>query len=77
MSLYLGAMATISAREFRTKRGGVFVVRTAEAADAAAVLGLSRSVMEEQVFTLSKPEELSFTVKQEAGWIQGMKDAPS
>lgn len=70
-------MGHILAKEFKSKSGKTFRIRTAESSDAANILTHARAVMEEQYYTLTQPHELPFTEKQEADWIQGMVENPS
>ena len=70
-------MARINPSSFLSKNGKTIFIRSAETTDAEAILRAGKAVMAEQIFTLTLPEELSFTTEEEANWISGMNDHPA
>ncbi|PWU16592.1 MAG: GNAT family N-acetyltransferase [Bdellovibrio sp.] len=70
-------MSTVLATQHRTKTGETIVIRSAEGRDAAQILALGKSVMDEGIYTLTESDELDFTVEQEAEWIRSHQDHPA
>ena len=60
----------VEERILKRKDGGVVLVRTASAKDAAAVLAVVSSVRDEQEYSLSEPGEMETSDDEEARWIQ-------
>ncbi len=69
-------MGHISPKEYKTKSEKIFQIRTAEPTDAPRLLVHKRSVMGEQIFTLTLPEELPTEVE-EANCIRSAEANPS
>ena len=70
-------MAIFDQREFTTKDGRNFFVRSARSDDGESVLEFGKEVMTDSAeFLLTQPEELAFTVPQESEWLEGMAANP-
>jgi RimJ/RimL family protein N-acetyltransferase len=54
----------------RLKDGGTVVIRTARETDAEAFLMLGKSIMSEEIYSLTQASELDLTVEQEQAWIK-------
>jgi hypothetical protein len=54
-------MAVIRPRTWKTKRGDNFTIRAAGEGDAGALLELSRAVMAEDIYSMTKADELDLT----------------
>lgn len=71
-------MGQISTSKVTLKNGLSVTIRTAATYDAAAILACSRATLTDSPeFNLLEPDELSFTVEQEAGWIRSHLEKPS
>ncbi|MBY0472145.1 GNAT family N-acetyltransferase [bacterium] len=70
-------MGRIDPQIFTRKDGGQVLIRTAEGGDARRLLEIGREVMAEREFTLTEPDELNLSEKQETQWIEGYFKHPS
>jgi len=70
-------MSKINPIRFKSKSGKSIAIRSAEPADAATLLRLGKSVMAEDGYTLTTPEEFSLTVEEEVKWIEEINAHPS
>jgi len=55
---------------------GYVIIREAVPGDAAQLLTLSKSVMDEGRYMVTRPEELNLTVDKEKQWIEEHIDNP-
>lgn len=63
-------MGRINQQSHKLKNGKKVTIRTAHENDAEAYLILGKSVMSEEIYTLTQPDELTFTVDQEKNWLK-------
>lgn len=63
-------MGTINDEKQRLKDGSIVVIRSVRESDAEAFLNLGRSIMAEQIYSLTQPEELTLSVDQERAWLK-------
>jgi RimJ/RimL family protein N-acetyltransferase len=63
-------MGTIPTIRRALKDGREVVLRSATEADAEAYLALAKSVMTEEIYLLTSPDELNPTIEQERDWIR-------
>lgn len=63
-------MGSIQAKTFKLKNGDSAVIRSAHESDAEAYLNLGKSIMSEEIYSLTQASELTFTVEQEAQWLK-------
>jgi RimJ/RimL family protein N-acetyltransferase len=70
-------MASIQSKTFSLSSGQSVNLRCASARDSESLLHMIHEVLSEQVFTLSEPEELALSPKQEAEWIEKMNSNPN
>ena len=70
-------MGEIHAQWHVSKSGQAFQIRTALPEDASQILALSKEVMGEGIYTLTLPEELTFTEEEEAGLILKFSSNPT
>ena len=70
-------MAEYKAIKFKSKSGADIVIRSAEKADAAAVLALSTAVIGEDIYQLTSPAEFKMTIEAEEKWIQTHFENPN
>ena len=69
-------MSSFDTRTFIDRTGQPFTIRTAQPADAEAVLAYIRSVAKETEFFVIEPDEFPPTVEEERAWIQDHLDQP-
>jgi RimJ/RimL family protein N-acetyltransferase len=60
----------IASKNYKLKDGQTAVIRTVNVSDAEAFLRLGKSIMSEQIFSLTQPEELTLTLEQEQKWLE-------
>lgn len=63
-------MGKISEKSHTTKNRTSVIIRTVKESDAEAYLNLGKSIMSEQIYSLTQPEELNLTVDQESEWLK-------
>lgn len=63
-------MGRINQQSHKLKDGRTVTIRTAHENDAEAYLTLGKSVMSEEIYTLTQADELTFTIEQERNWIK-------
>jgi len=63
-------MANIPEKTHILKNGSAVTIRTVHESDADAYLDLAKSIMAEQIYSLTQPEELHLTVDQESEWLK-------
>lgn len=63
-------MATITEKIYQLRDGRTVKIRSALERDAEAYLTLGKSIMAEEIYTLTQPHELNFTIEQEVQWIK-------
>jgi len=61
---------------FNTKVGGKVLVRSALQADASQILGVAKSVIEEEVYQLTSAAEFKMTIEDEEKWIRSHLENP-
>jgi RimJ/RimL family protein N-acetyltransferase len=69
-------MATIPAKQFTSRIGDPFIIRSAEPDDAAKVIAYMQAVTRESDFLLIEPDEFKMTEDEERQWIQYHLDSP-
>jgi RimJ/RimL family protein N-acetyltransferase len=57
-------------KTYKLKNGATVTIRTATEHDAEAYLSLGKSIMAEQIYSLTQPEELNLTIEQEREWLR-------
>ena len=71
-------MTKFAPKQFITKNGIEFSIRSAHAEDGESVLKFGKQIMKDSgKFVLTMPEELNLTVSEEAQWLKNMEDSPS
>ena len=55
---------------FKVKGGKEIIIRTAKVSDAEEFLILGKSIMDEEVFSLTQSDEINLTLEQEGQWLQ-------
>jgi RimJ/RimL family protein N-acetyltransferase len=70
-------MGTIVEKIYSLKDGRSVKIRAASELDAKAYLALGKSIMAEEIYTLTQPHELDITLEQEAQWIKSKIDNES
>jgi RimJ/RimL family protein N-acetyltransferase len=63
-------MGNISEKSQTTKNGNSVIIRTVRESDAEAYLTLGRSIMSEDIYSLTQADELNLTVEQEREWLK-------
>lgn len=63
-------MGKISEKSHQIKNGTTVIIRTVRESDAEAYLNLGKSIMAEQIYSLTQPEELNLTMDQEKEWLK-------
>lgn len=63
-------MGSIQARNFMTKSGDSFVIRTILPADAGKVLEFNKAIFKEALYLITTTEEFKVTPEQETEWLQ-------
>lgn len=63
-------MGEIRAVIYKLKNGTTVNIRTARESDAEAYLNLGKSIMSEEIYSLTQTDELTFTVEQERDWLK-------
>ena len=63
-------MGIIGDRQYSLKDGETVVIRSVRESDAESYLILGKSIMAEQIYSLTQPEELTLTVDQEREWLK-------
>ena len=63
-------MGQILGKTYKLKDGTTATIRTVTESDAEAYLTLGKSIMGEQIYSLTQPEELNLTVDQEREWLK-------
>ena len=61
--------------ELKDKR--LVLIRTVKESDAQTYLELGKSIMSENIYSLTKAEELTITVEQERDWIMSSLENPN
>jgi RimJ/RimL family protein N-acetyltransferase len=69
-------MATIPPKQFTSKTGKPFTIRSAHPDDAVALLSHAKAVAQESDFLLTEPDEFTMTEDEERQWIQDHLDSP-
>ena len=67
-------MGKIVEKTHRLKNGAIATIRTVRETDAEAYLTLGKSIMAEQIYSLTQPEELNLTIEQEKDWLKSNID---
>jgi RimJ/RimL family protein N-acetyltransferase len=62
-------MAKINDQSYKLKDGRTVVIRTTQEIDAEAYLNLAKSIVSEEIYSLTQADELTLTVEQEKSWI--------
>lgn len=63
-------MSKIKEQNFEALDGKLITIRTAKEADAEGYLNLCKSIMAEDIYFLTQPDEFTLTVEQEREWLQ-------
>ena len=63
-------MGEITKKVHKVKNGTTVSIRTAQESDAAAYLILARSIMAEEIYSLTQVDELTLTFEQEKQWLK-------
>lgn len=63
-------MGKIEEQIYQTKDKRAVIIRTARESDAEAYLALGKSIMSEQIYSLTQAEELNLTLDQEREWLR-------
>lgn len=63
-------MGKVDQQSYKLKDGRTVTIRTAHENDAEAYLILGKSVMSEEMYTLTQADELTFTIEQEKNWLK-------
>lgn len=63
-------MGRIKEKSYTLKNGAVVLIRTARQSDAEAYLTLGKSIMSEEIYSLTQAHELNVTVEQEGEWLK-------
>jgi RimJ/RimL family protein N-acetyltransferase len=63
-------MGKVEASNFKTKTGLSVIIRNATEADAEGYLELGKSIMAEEIYTLTQVEEMTMTIEQERQWLR-------
>ena len=61
-------MGKVDQQSYKLKDGRTVTIRTAHENDAEAYLILGKSVMSEEMYTLTQADELTFTIEQEKNY---------
>ena len=70
-------MGKIKEKKIKIKNEKTVLIRTSKESDAESYLELGKSVMSENIFSLTKSQELTMTVKEEGEWIKSNIDNPN
>jgi RimJ/RimL family protein N-acetyltransferase len=70
-------MGTVDSRSFAARTGEPFVVRAAQASDAEGVLAVSLDTIRERVWSVTTPEEFTFTPDQEVEYLARHMEDPN
>lgn len=63
-------MGTIKPKAYKLKNNGSVVIRTVQEGDAEAYLILGKSIMSEEIYSLTQADELNLTIEQERNWLK-------
>lgn len=63
-------MGKIIEKAFKLKNGSFVTIRTVRETDAEAYLTLGKSIMSENIYSLTQADELILTVEQEREWLK-------
>ena len=63
-------MGKVVEKFHKLKNAVTATIRTVTEADAEAYLTLGKSIMGEQIYSLTQPEELNLTIEQEREWLK-------
>lgn len=63
-------MGRIEPLNAKLKDGRIVLIRNAKEQDAEAYLNLGKSIMAEDIYSMTQAEELTFTVDQEKEWLK-------
>lgn len=63
-------MGTTSDKSYKLKNGASVVIRTVKESDAEAFLNLGKSIMSEEIYSLTQADELNLTIEQEQAWLK-------
>lgn len=63
-------MGIIGERSHQIKNGSSVIIRTVRESDAEAYLTLGKSIMSEEIYSLTQADELNLTVEQEREWLK-------
>ncbi len=63
-------MGKISEKSHKLKNGTSVIIRTVRESDAEAYLALGKSIMSEEIYSLTQADELTLTVEQEQKWLK-------
>ncbi len=69
-------MAFLEPKNFKTRSGQAFTIRTAQPEDAAALLAYILPIAEETEFFIIEPDEFPASEEQEQKWIREHLDSP-
>ena len=67
-------MMKLKPKNIQLKDGQIAIVRSAMERDAEQYLQLGKSIMSEEIFTLTQVSEMKMTIDQEKSWIQSNID---
>ena len=70
-------MGQIKSKKYTSKNQVEVVIRTVDLNDAEAYLNLGKSIMSEHIYSMTQPDELSFTIEEEQKWLQSIIDNPN
>ncbi len=62
-------MASFRKVNFQSKGGKNLLIRTAEKSDAARILEMTKSIISENIYTLTEADELNLAVEEEVNFI--------
>ncbi len=63
-------MGKINDKSYKLKNDANVIIRTVTESDAEAYLTLGKSIMSEEIYSLTQADELNLTVEQEREWIK-------
>ncbi len=70
-------MATIEKQIFISNDQREVIIRTVRVDDAEEFLNLGKSIMVEEIYTLTQPDELNLTINQERDWLKSHIENPN
>lgn len=70
-------MASIEQKSYKLKNGKDVLIRAAQPSDAEAFLILARSIMSEEIYSLTQLSEFKETVEKEQAWLKSDLENPN